>query len=148
MKKWLMPIVQTIFVFLLLLSFYAISWVGEEYVLRAEPVDPFDPFYGEYVWLQYPDLKVPADVKEGDVYFTLKKGDDGFAVIDRIDSNSFFGSIRGTNYGRVVAPQLEQFYVEQGLGPKLEKAHDLQATVYVAPWGSIRPMTLEKRASK
>jgi uncharacterized membrane-anchored protein len=148
MKKWLIPIVQTIFVIFLVLSFYAISWVGKEYVLRAEPFDPFNPFYGEYVMLQYPDLKAPDSVKEGDIYFTLKQGDDGYAVIDRIENDSFFGAIRGTYYGRVIAPQLEQFYVEQGVGPELEKSLELQATIYVAPWGSIRPTDLEKRETK
>ncbi|MET0785382.1 MAG: GDYXXLXY domain-containing protein [Paenisporosarcina sp.] len=148
MRKWIMPIVQSIFVIFLILSFYATSWVGEEYVLRAEPFDPFDPFYGEYVMLQYPDLKAPDYVQQGDIYFTLKQGDDGFAVIDRMENDSFFGAIRGTYYGQVAAPQLEQFYVEQGVGPELEKAGNLQATIFVAPWGSIRPMDLEKRETK
>lgn len=148
MKKWIMPIVQTLFVMFLVVSFYAISWVGEEYVLRAEPFDPFDPFYGEYVMLQYPDLKAPAGVNQGDIYFTLKQGKDGFAVIDRMENEPFFGGIKGMYFDRVIAPQLEQFYVEQGVGPELEKARDLQTTVYVAPWGSIRPTDLEIRETK
>lgn len=146
MRYWILPIAQTIFVALLVMSFYAVSWFGDEYVLRAEPFDPFDPLYGEYVMLQYPDLTAPASLEEGDVYFTLREGPDGYAEIDRIQNESFFGSIRGTMWGNDInAPQLQQFYVEQGLGPGLEEARTLQVTLEVAPWGSIRPRNLEVR---
>ena len=149
MKPWLFPIFQTIFVFFLVLSFFAASWFGEQYVLRAEPFDPFDPFYGEYVMLQYPDLKSPASLTEGEVYFTLRHGEDGFAVIDRIEDKPFFGAIAGTHFGgRVTAPQLEQYYVEQGTGPALEASRRLQVTVDVAPWGTIRPVKLEPRSQE
>lgn len=146
MKYWLLPIAQTIFVALMVVSFYAVSWFGDEYVLRAEPFDPFDPFYGEYVMLQYPDLTAPSSLEEGEVYFTLREGTDGYAEIDRIQNESFFGAIRGTMWNNeITAPQLQQFYVEQGLGPGLEEARTLQVTLEVAPWGSIRPRNIEVR---
>ena len=149
MKPWLFPIFQTLFVVFLVLSFYAASWVGEQYVLRAEPFDPFDPFYGEYVMLQYPDLESPDSLPEGQVYFTLQEGEEGFAVIDRIEGSPFFGAITGTHFGgRVTAPQLEQYYVEQGTGPALEAALELQVTVDVAPWGTIRPVKLEPQSAE
>lgn len=148
MKKthWILPIFMTLFVAVLLASFYAISWFGEQYVLRAEPYDPFDPFYGEYVLLQYPDLVAPPGIKDGKVYFTLEQGPDGYAVISRIENKSFFGAIEGTHYGKqVTASQLRQYYVEQGTGPGLEQAMDLQVTLDVAPWGAIRPVNLDVR---
>lgn len=146
MKKWLMPASQTAFVALLVVSFYATSWFGEHYVLRAEPFDPFDPFYGEYVMLQYPDLEAPAGISDGAIYFTLTEGEDGYAVIGRIEENPFFGAINGSKYDRrIVAPQLENFYVEQGRGPELEEAVDLEVTIDVAPWGSIRPVSIAPR---
>lgn len=145
-NNWILPICMTVFLIGLLASFYAISWVGEQYVLRAEPYDPFDPVYGEYVLLQYPDLAPPPHIKEGDVFFTLEKGQDGFAVISRIENRPFFGAIEGSHFsGQVNAPQLEQYYVEQGTGPGLERAKDLQLTVDVAPWGAIRPTNLTVR---
>jgi uncharacterized membrane-anchored protein len=114
--------------------------------LRAEPFDPFDPFYGEYVMLQYPDLDAPSGISDGAVYFTLAEGEDGYAVIDRIEEQPFFGAINGSKYDRrVVAPQLENFYVEQGRGPELELARDLQVTIDVSPWGSIRPLSIDER---
>lgn len=147
MKAWLFPIIQTIVVALLLASYYAASWFGEQYVLRAEPFDPFDPFYGEYVMLQYPDL-ISADItNDSSIYFTLKKAADGYAVISRIENEPFFGAISGSVYnGSVTAPQLEQFYVEQGMGPELESARDLQVTIDVSGWGTIRPIALQKRS--
>ncbi|HSJ36852.1 MAG TPA: GDYXXLXY domain-containing protein [Planococcus sp. (in: firmicutes)] len=146
LKAWLLPILLTLFVVILVAAFYAASWFGEQYTLRAEPFDPFDPFYGEYVMLQYPDLNVQGGSFEGTVYFTLKEGPDGFAVIDRIEDEPFFGAISGWSYGRQIsAPQLEQFYVEQGRGPELEQAVDLQVTIDVAPWGFIRPISLDVR---
>lgn len=141
-----MPLLQSFVVLLIVASFYIVPSVGEKFALRAEPFDPFNPFYGEYVMLQYPDLKPRDNIKEGTIYFTLKTAKDGYAVIDQIDNESFFGGIKGSYWGdRIVAPQLEQFYVEQGKGPELEKARDLQVTIYVSPWGSIRPMDIEKR---
>lgn len=146
MKNFLFPLLQTVIVLLIAVSFYAASWFGDQFVLRAEPYDPFDPFYGEYVMLQYPDLKPSGNVENGEVYFTLKESADGYAVIDRIENESFFGSIRGTYYSdQITAPQLEQYYVEQGTGPGLEQAQDLEVTLDVAPWGTIRPVYLEER---
>ncbi|MGB2991978.1 MAG: GDYXXLXY domain-containing protein [Paenisporosarcina sp.] len=146
MKSFLFPVLQSIFVGLIIMSFYATSWFGEQFTLRAEPYDPFDPFYGEYVMLQYPDLKPTDSLQNGDVFFTLKEGEDGYAQIDRVDTQSFFGSIHGTYYdNRITAPQLEQYYVEQGTGPDLEKARDLTVTLDVSPWGSIRPVSLDVR---
>lgn len=147
MKSWLFPILQTAVVVILLISYYAASWFGEQYVLRAEPYDPFDPFYGEYVLLQYPDL-ISTNVTDDDsVYFTLKKSTDGYAVIDRLETEPFFGAIEGSVFGgSVTAPQLEQFYVEQGLGPDLESTRNLQVTIDVSSWGTIRPVELRERS--
>ena len=146
MKSFLFPVLQSLFVALIVMSFYATSWFGEQFTLRAEPFDPFDPFYGEYVMLQYPDLKPTDSLQNGDVYFTLKEGNDGYALIDRVDTSPFFGSIHGTYYdNRITAPQLEQYYVEQVTGPDLEKARDLVVTLDVTPWGTIRPVNLDVR---
>lgn len=146
LKQWLLPILMTVFIVILVAAFYSASLFGNRYTLRAEPFDPFDPFYGEYVMLQYPDLNAAGGTYEGDVYFTLTEGPDGFAVVDEISYDPFFGAISGYSYSdRLSAPQLEQFYVEQGLGPELERAEDLQVTIDVAPWGFIRPVSIAER---
>ncbi|MFC4736047.1 GDYXXLXY domain-containing protein [Bacillus daqingensis] len=146
MKNWVMPALQTLFTVLVITSFFAVSWFGESFTLRAEPYDPFDPFLGEYVMLQYPDLETPAGLQHGQVYFTLTEGEDGYAVIDQADDRPFFGAIEGYSFDQTItAPQLEQFYVEQGTGPELEREENLQVTIDVAPWGAIRPIELDVR---
>lgn len=150
MKKFSLPVIQTLAVGAILLSYYATTWFGDEFVLRAEPYDPWDPFYGEYVLLQYPDINAAvrdAGFKDGDrVHFSLTEGEDGYATIDKIESENFFGALDGTYWGNMVSVEnLEQFYVEQGQGLALEEAVDLKATIYVSPWGTIRPVDLEAR---
>jgi len=50
---------------------------GEEYLLRVQPVDPYDPFRGAYVELTYPDLGGPnwrqgsGWTREGTVFLRL-----------------------------------------------------------------------------
>ena len=72
MRSFLFPALQSLFIALVVLSFYATSWFGEQFVLRAEPFDPVDPFYGEYVLLQYPDLKPSDSLQNGEILFHIK----------------------------------------------------------------------------
>jgi len=39
---------------------------GEEYLLRVQPVDPYEPFRGAYVQLDYPDLRPDSRTRDGD----------------------------------------------------------------------------------
>ncbi len=146
MKKYGFPLVQTLIVLLVVLSFYAISWFGESYRFRAEPFDPFDPLYGEYVMLQYPDLKPDASVKQGLVYVTFITGEDGYARIDKISNDRFFGSVAGEYYDEYVTiSQLTQYYVEQGTGKGYEDAEKLEVKADVSPWGTVRATDLTVR---
>jgi len=147
MKRYLFPLIQTLIVGLVVLAFFAVSWFGDSYRFRAEPYDPFNPVYGEFVMLQYPDLAPGAAVEEGTVYVTFKEGDDGYAVIDRISDARFLGSTKGDYYDKLVrVPQLEQYYVEQGTGKGYEDAKKLEVKADVAPWGAIRPRHLDVRS--
>ncbi|KOP30694.1 MULTISPECIES: GDYXXLXY domain-containing protein [Exiguobacterium] len=144
MKRYLMPILQTCVVSLLIISFFATSWFGTSYRFRAEPFDPFDPVYGEYVMLQYPDLKPDATVQNGRVYVSFKTDASGYAQIDRISNERFFGSVAGDYYDQYVSiPQLTQYYVEQGSGKQYEKAKALEVRADVSPWGTIRTTDLK-----
>lgn len=146
MKPYIIPILQTIFIGLLVGSFYAISTFGEQYTLRAEPYDPYSPIYGEYVLLKTPDLKTPLSITEYTVYFTLKNDEDGYAKIDKIRTKPFFGAIKGQNNGNeIYTEQIQQYYVQQGEGPKLELAEKLDLVIDVAPWGALRPVQLTPR---
>ena len=144
MKRYLMPILQTCAVGLLIVSFFSTSWFGTSYRFRAEPFDPFDPVYGEYVMLQYPDLKPDPTIQNGRVYVSFKTDASGYAQIDRISNERFFGSVAGDYYDQYVSiPQLTQYYVEQGSGKQYEKAKALEVRADVSPWGTIRTTNLK-----
>lgn len=144
MKHYLMPVLQTCVVGLLIVSFFATSWFGISYRFRAEPFDPFDPVYGEYVMLQYPDLKPGPTIQNGRVYVSFKTDASGYAQIDRISNERFFGSVAGDYYDQYVSiPQLTQYYVEQGSGKQYEKAKALEVRADVSPWGTIRTTNLK-----
>ncbi|MDW2884540.1 GDYXXLXY domain-containing protein [Exiguobacterium artemiae] len=146
MKRYLFPVLQIIIVLGVILSFYSISWFGDSYRFRAEPYDPFSPVYGEYVMLQYPDLKPADSVKKGLVYVTFTTGSDGYAKIDRISNDRFFGSVAGDYYDKYVTiPQLNQYYVEQGTGKGYEDAKKLEVKADVSPWGTVRATDLSVR---
>ncbi|WP_294751695.1 GDYXXLXY domain-containing protein [uncultured Exiguobacterium sp.] len=144
MKRYLMPILQTCAVGLLIVSFFSTSWFGTSYRFRAEPFDPFDPVYGEYVMLQYPDLKPDPTIQNGRVYVSFKTDASGYAQIDRISNERFFGSVAGDYYDQYVSiPQLTQYYGEQGSGKQYEKAKALEVRADVSPWGTIRTTNLK-----
>ncbi|MEN7549958.1 GDYXXLXY domain-containing protein [Rapidithrix thailandica] len=59
---------------------------GVEYKFQTAPVDPYDPFRGKYITLQYKEntIRVPEDTnwKKGDwVYVTLMKDNDDYAKL-------------------------------------------------------------------
>ncbi|AFS69375.1 MULTISPECIES: GDYXXLXY domain-containing protein [Exiguobacterium] len=146
MKRYLFPVLQIIVVLGVILSFYSISWFGDSYRFRAEPFDPFNPVYGEYVMLQYPDLKPEDSIKKGLVYVTFTTDADGYAKIDRISNERFFGSVAGDYYDQYVTiPQLTQYYVEQGTGKGYEDAKKLEVKADVSPWGTVRATDLTVR---
>lgn len=146
MKRYLFPVLQIIVVLGVILSFYSISWFGDSYRFRAEPFDPFNPVYGEYVMLQYPDLKPEDSIQKGLVYVTFTTDADGYAKIDRISNERFFGSVAGDYYDQYVTiPQLTQYYVEQGTGKGYEDAKKLEVKADVSPWGTVRATDLTVR---
>jgi uncharacterized membrane-anchored protein len=63
---------------------------GEEILLRAQPVDPIDPFRGAYVALAYPGLDPGGSGQEGRVapgdrgrvYLVLREDEEGFMVAE------------------------------------------------------------------
>lgn len=59
---------------------------GTYYKFRLQGRDPFDPFRGKYLRLNYDFDRLPMDtkVKDGDeVYASIKVGDDGFAYFEK-----------------------------------------------------------------
>ncbi|HEY3486828.1 MAG TPA: GDYXXLXY domain-containing protein [Gammaproteobacteria bacterium] len=118
---------------------------GTEIYLRTAPIDPNDPFRGEFVRLRYPMSSVNPkqlrgtveqhrDDKDYPVYAVLTPNAGGIYVLDYLTdeaptqgmfikgylSNDWHlrgwnGTSIGVRYG------IEQYFVEQGQGPKLEE---------------------------
>lgn len=117
---------------------------GETVYLRTAPLDPRDPFRGEFVRLNYDISTIGIEQMRGElaersmargrkVFVVLNKGEDGLASLDYATSLQpkmglfIRGRLRRRWYFRraVSAAQvrygIEQLYVEQGKGRKIEK---------------------------
>jgi uncharacterized membrane-anchored protein len=99
---------------------------GERILLRVQPVDPNDPFRGEYVELTYPisRLGTPRGVEAGSsVYVPLRKrgrvwtGD--HVELEEPDEGTF---IRGRVAGSGIRFGIETFFVEEGQARRYERA--------------------------
>jgi uncharacterized membrane-anchored protein len=133
---------------------------GEEIVLQTVPVDPSDPFRGDYVALQYEAEQIPSQLVEKEVQNELQKGKYGLKVyvslekqngvhvpskvglekpesgaylIGKLDyiAESFNAKEKEVAYIRY---SLDKYFVEDNTGLELEKASaqgDLVAKVKV-----------------
>lgn len=122
------------------------EWVarsGEQVLMRTQPVDPRDPFRGDYVRLEYeagwvPTNRVDAGLLAGGgrldrgrkVYAVLKKGAEGLVSVERLTgtrpAEGLF--LRGrTEYfypghaGIPVKYGIEAYFVQEGKGRVIEQ---------------------------
>jgi uncharacterized membrane-anchored protein len=119
-------------------------WTGETVVIKTAPVDPRDPFRGDYLTLSYEISRLDTSKIAGDdypydtVYVELREGDDGYwhavAIHDRrerefdgtvllkgeVDYRSGARSDRTTplRYG------FEEFFIPEGSGRNLDIGRD------------------------
>jgi uncharacterized membrane-anchored protein len=95
---------------------------GEHVLLRVEPVDPHDPFRGEYVALTYRISRVPHP-PSGVVYVRLHRENGAWtgdrAVAERPTSGTF---IRGRVRGGSIHYGIESFFVREGTARRYEQA--------------------------
>jgi uncharacterized membrane-anchored protein len=83
-------------VLLIIVSFISYNeWpliTGKKIVLATHPIDPFDPFRGQYITINYEISRVNnnKDFKEGDwVYVSLKEDEQGVWRMQNISSMAF-----------------------------------------------------------
>jgi uncharacterized membrane-anchored protein len=130
-------------------------FAGTTVTLRTVPVDPRDIFRGDYVALTYEisQVKSPRKLKRGDhVFVVLKKGTPYWSAVELRESEGSLApdevALRGTveypvdteldnkpstyrvHYG------LEQAFVPEGGGRKLEQEKHLQVQVAVDRFGN------------
>ncbi|HCE42451.1 MAG TPA: hypothetical protein DET40_02760 [Lentisphaeria bacterium] len=129
-----------------------IIMTGKTVFLRTMPVDPRDPFRGDYVSLNYEISTIPRSVvkekfpveKGGKFYITLRKGDDNLYSFDgcsasmppkgsvfikgRYDQNWGWGSpekVLHLKYG------IEKYFVQQKKGLEIEKRAGIGNEIHV-----------------
>jgi uncharacterized membrane-anchored protein len=98
---------------------------GERIILRAQPVDPNDPFRGEYVDLTYSISRLDTRGAErgSTVYVPLRRRGRAWTgervVRDKPDEGTF---IRGRVSSFGIRYGIETFFVEEGEAPRYERA--------------------------
>ena len=119
---------------------------GKKVILQVEPVDPLDPFRGEYVALSYSigRLETPGLEPGETVYVPLQKTGDHWSGLEpratRPDGEVTFIRGRVTRPGRIEYG-IETFYVEEGQARRYEDAifrRRLDAKVVVDDDGKAR----------
>ncbi|TVY11972.1 GDYXXLXY domain-containing protein [Paenibacillus cremeus] len=165
-RSWLaagLVLLQVLVLVGMAVSFYAVSWFGQELRVKTVPVDPKDLLYGDYVALSYdisrldPSLWKEAGSKpqRGDsIYVVVKPGADGLAeAVGAYRSKPSLQAgelaLRGqVDYswddGIRVVYGVEKYYLPEGTGKSLEqKASKLIVHMKVAPWGQLKIEALE-----
>jgi len=133
---------------------------GKIVILKTEPVDPRDPFRGDYLNLQY-DISTIADplteiqkkevLQSRKIYAVLKK-EDYYYVLDHFSTtkpNKNVTYIRGGVWGDLsnmirVQYNIESYFVPEGKGIELQThlGKDMFVEVYVDEMGEAAIKTL------
>ena len=108
---------------------------GEVFLFRTAPIDPYDPFRGRYVTLNFRSTGVsPENAPEGletgrRVYATVSRDDDGFAVFQKLSlTPPAHDSYLRTRVRRITPSQItidipfDRFYMEETAAPEAERA--------------------------
>ena len=131
---------------------------GEPILLKTAPVDPWDMLRGEYVRLNYEisrvsgnikrDFKTGADINnQSPAYVTLEKKEKYWSVTgiyrERpeakdgqiiIKASTVYYDSYNNEYQIIYG--IESYYVEEGVGKKLEQLNNLEVVVRVDRFGS------------
>lgn len=139
MTPWLLPIIQVLIAVGFVLLVYAVSWFGQTYTFKATSYEPYDPFFGDSIYLEYDAFEGSQDVESGTVYVTFKAGEDGYATVDRVSSRPFFGGIRANYFDRrVYVDDLSSYRVTDDEADLIQGAKTFEVDVDIAPWGMVR----------
>lgn len=141
---WVIPVAQVLIAIVFVILVYAISWVGETYTFKVSSFEPYDPYFGDSIYLEYDAFKGRQDVETGTVYVSFKEGSEGYAVIDRIESKPFLGGIRANYYERLLyIEEMGSYRVSQDEIDAIKGKQSFTVQVDVAPWGMLRMYEIE-----
>ncbi|MFD2924284.1 GDYXXLXY domain-containing protein [Halobacillus naozhouensis] len=146
---------QVLFLAGMAFSYYAMDMYGETIRLKTAPVDPRDPFYGDYVTLSYEVEEIPEEKWVGEpperrevVHLLLSPNETGIYELTKASSHSLAASndqviIKAQHQWHNerlnfynVSIGLNRYYVEENTGRQIERAGGNQEVeIVVAPWG-------------
>ncbi|MBA2174523.1 GDYXXLXY domain-containing protein [Halobacillus locisalis] len=156
-RVWFYTIVvlQVAFLLVMAVGYYAMDQFGETVHLRTAPVDPRDPFYGDYVILNYEVETIPAskwigseEVERGEkVFLLLEQEKDLYQLLKASDER-----IEAKDQQVVMEARMEwhdqtsdgpysvdlglgRYYVEENTGGEWEGTDSRIVEVVLAPWG-------------
>lgn len=148
-------------------SHYGTLFYGEKIVLKTEPVDPRDLFYGDYVILNYEISNVPLSLWKEDgepdynekVYVLLKEKDSVHEAVsvykEKPEVKEGEVALKAIVKGVYNQPGeiflkygLERYYVEEGTGRAIEEEMPDKVSVRVAPWGQVTVEELIRTSSQ
>lgn len=130
----LMVVVQLVLLAWIIVGQERILQRGEVFLFQTAPVDPRDPFRGEYVRLEFEAEEGPwtmpdtVDYGRSDYYATLSTDSAGYAQINRLLNNpptsGPFIKVKamswdGAQIDRILLP-FDRYYLQEGDGPKTE----------------------------
>lgn len=99
---------------------------GDDYLLRVEPLDPFDPFRGAYVVLDYPDLPLAnggEDLPDGEVFVPLAEEAGVWAATGAVTRRPEAGPyLACQNEGFSISCGIEDWFASQAEATRLEDA--------------------------
>lgn len=143
--KWIALAVQTL-ILLVLLGLATLPFLNAQSILvKVVPVDPWDPYRGEYVRLAYPFSPLPeSNFKNGETLYVLLKPDakgihQAAAFLREPPTEGVY--LKGKVQWNQIRYGIESFYVQKGTAQTYEKAAaqgSLYAVLQVNPSGKVR----------
>lgn len=104
---------------------------GYRHKIKLEAYDPFDPFRGKYLRINYDNNVSSEKMEKGDnIYITLKKDSTGFSVFDQgtstaPETDDYFKSKVLSSYGgntRFKTDNISKYFINED---KAKKAEDI-----------------------
>ncbi|SFJ64768.1 Uncharacterized membrane-anchored protein [Halobacillus dabanensis] len=164
-RYWFYGLVTMQISFLLLMSasYYLMDIWGETITLKTTPVDPRDPFYGDYVTLNYEIEQIPEDQWEMET--SLDRGEKVFLLLEE-DEEGIHSLVRAstlwpeTEANQVVLTSkyqwydpsskmyqvdigLSRYFIEENTGTFWEQREERSVDIVLAPWKQKKIASLE-----
>ncbi|WP_101843451.1 GDYXXLXY domain-containing protein [Halobacillus sp. Marseille-P3879] len=154
---------QALFLIGMSVSYYAMDHWGETIWLETEPVDPRDPFYGDYVTLHYEIESFKDERWQGEeppergdkVYLIVEEGENNrFELVKASQSSSKLseGQVEikavyqwhnPTENEHQVSIGLNRYFIEEDTGEDFERTDRYVVEIVAAPWGQKKINSIE-----